>query len=66
MILGGLKTHHLNEDFMKIYNEDSNIGYFIGADAQYPEKLHELQNDLPFLSERMKIEKVKETCCKFT
>ena len=51
MILGGLKTRQLNEDFIKIYNEDSNIGYFIEADAQYPEKLHELQNDLPFLSE---------------
>ena len=27
---------------------------------QYPEKVHELHNDLPFLPERMKLEKVKK------
>ena len=27
---------------------------------QYPEKLHKLQDDLPFLTERMKIEKVEK------
>ena len=27
---------------------------------QYPEKLHELHNDLPFLPERMKFEKVEK------
>ena len=46
-----------NEDFIKIYNEDSDIGSFIEADVQYPEKLDELHNDLPFLLEGMKIEK---------
>ena len=45
---------------MKSYNEDSNIEYFIEADVQYPEKLHELHNDLCFLPERMKIEKVEK------
>ena len=34
------------------------VGYFIEIDDQYPEKLHELHNNLPFLPERMKIEKV--------
>ena len=29
-------------------------------DVQYPQKLHELHNDLPFLPERMKIEKVEK------
>ena len=47
-----------NEDFIKSYNVDSDIGYFIEADAQYPEKLRELYNNLPFLPERMKIEKL--------
>ena len=28
--------------------------------AQYPQKLHELHNDLLFLPERMKIEKVEK------
>ena len=30
------------------------------VDVQYLEKVHELHNDLPFLPERMKIEKVKK------
>ena len=39
--LGGFKwveeTYQFNEDFIKIFNE--NIGYFIGANVQYIEKL---------------------------
>ena len=30
------------------------------VDLQYPEELLEFQNDLPFLPERMKIEKVEK------
>ena len=47
-----------NEDFIKSYNEQSDEGYFLEVDIQYPRKLHELHNDLPLLLERMKIEKV--------
>ena len=47
-----------NEDFIKNCNEESNERYFFEVDVQYIEKLHELHNDLPFLSERIKIEKV--------
>ena len=60
--LGGVtwveKTSHFNEDFIKIYNDDSDEEYFLEADVQYHEKFHSLQNYLHFLSERMKIEKV--------
>ena len=49
-----------NEDFIKNYNEESNEGYFLEFDVQYPEKLHKLHHDLPFLPERMKLEKVKK------
>ena len=31
---------------------------FLELDVQHLEKLHELHNDLPFLPDRMKIEKV--------
>ena len=48
-----------NEDFIKNYNEESDEGYFLEVDVQYPEKLHELHDDLPFLPERIKIEKSK-------
>ena len=51
-------TSQLNKDFIKNYNEESDEGYFLEFDVQYLEKLHELHNDLPFLPERMKIEKV--------
>ena len=47
-----------NEDFIKNCNEESNERYFLEVDVQYIEKLHKLHNDLPFLSERIKIEKV--------
>ena len=52
-------TSQFNEDFIKNYNEESDEGYFLEVDVQYLEKLHELHNDLPFLPERMKIEKVE-------
>ena len=53
-------TSQFNEDFIKNYNEESDEGYFIKVGVQYLEKLHELHNDLPFLPERMKIEKVEK------
>ena len=53
-------TSHFNEDFIKNYNEESDEGYFPELHVQYLEKLQELHNDLPFLPERMKIEKVEK------
>ena len=44
---------------MENCNEESDEGYFFEVDVQYLEKLHKLHNDLPFLSERIKIEKVE-------
>ena len=54
------EASQFNEDFIKNYNEESDEGYFLEVDVQYPEKLHELQNNLPFLPERKKIKKVKK------
>ena len=53
-------TSHFNNDFIVNYNENSDEGYFLEADVQYPEKLHQLHNDLTFLDKRMKIEKVEK------
>ena len=53
-------TSKFNEDFIKSYNEESNDRYFLKIDVQYPEKLHEVHNNLPFLPERMKIEKFEK------
>ena len=44
-----------NEDFTKKYDKNSNKGYFLEADAEYPKKLFNLHKGLPFLSERKKI-----------
>ena len=52
------ETFQFNEDFIRSYNEESDEGYFLEVDVQYPEELHELLNYLPFLSERMKVEKL--------
>ena len=51
-------TNQFNEGFTESYNEESNEGCLFKFDVQYAEKLHELHNDLPFLTERIKIEKV--------
>ena len=50
-------NHKFNEDFIKNYDEDSNKGYFLEVDVEYPKRLLNLHGDLPFLSERSKIEK---------
>ena len=55
---GSKNTSKFNEDFIKNYNEESDEVYFLEVDVQYPEKLHDLHNDVPFLPERMKTEKV--------
>ena len=54
------KTFQYVKDYVKNYNEDIDVGYFLEIEVQLPEKLHELHNDLPFLPERMKTEKVEE------
>ena len=53
-------TSQFNEVFIKSYNEESDQAYFVEVDVQYPEKLHEFHNDLPFLPERIKIKKVEK------
>ena len=53
------KLPEFDESFIKIYNEESEERCFLEVDVQYPEQLHELHNDLPFLTENMKIEKLE-------
>ena len=53
-------TFQFNKHFLKSYNEESDEEYFLEVDIQHPKKLHELHNDLLFLPERMRIEKVEK------
>ena len=48
---------------IKSYDEDSDKGYILEADVDYPEYLHDLHSDLPFLPERMKIIKCNNHVC---
>ena len=57
------KLNKINEDFIKNYNENDNKGHILEVDVKYPKRLHELHNDLPFLSERMKIDKCNKLVC---
>ena len=45
---------------LKNFNEQSDEGYFLEVDVQYPKKIHKLHNDSPFLHDGMKIEKVEK------
>ena len=51
------------EDFIKNYDEDSDIGYNLEGDVEYPRNLHMLHSDLPFLHERMKINNCTKLVC---
>ena len=53
-------TSQFIKDFIKNYNEERDERYFLKVDVQYLEKLHELDNDLQFLPERMKIRKLEK------
>ena len=53
----------INEEFIKTYNENGNKGYIFEVDVKYPKKLHKLHSDLPFLPERMEINKCKKLVC---
>ena len=53
------------KDFTKNSHEDSDKGYVFELAVEYPKYLHDLHSDLPFLPERMKINKCGKLVCNF-
>ena len=58
-----LDNDKINEEFIKNYNENDRKGYIFEVDFKYSKKLHELPSDLPFVPERMKINKCNKFVC---
>ena len=52
-----------DEEFVKNYDENSDKGYILEVDVEYPENIRMLHSDLPFLPERMKINKCTKLVC---
>ena len=48
-----------DKDFIKYYNENSNKGYILEVDVEYPKYLLNLLSDLPFSAERKNIKKMQ-------
>ena len=53
----------IDKEFIKNYDENGNIGFYLEVDAECPKELHDLHNDLPFLPERMKVNKCNKLAC---
>ena len=50
-------------DFIKNYDEISDIGYLFYADIEYPYALRDKHRDMPFLPDRMLVNKVNKLIC---
>ena len=53
------------EDFIKNYDENSDTGYLLVVDVTYPKDLYEKHKYLPFLPEKIKIDKSTKLSCNF-
>ena len=52
-----------NENFIKNYNENSDVGYFLEVDIEYPKHLWGSHKVLPFSPERKKFKNIEKLVC---
>ena len=52
-----------DEDFIKNYDKDNDKGCILEVDVEYPKHVHDFHSDLPFLPERIKIDKCNKLVC---
>ena len=57
------KLDMFTDEFIKNYDKNSDKGYILEVDAEYPKDHHKLHSDLPFLPERRKIRKIEKLIC---
>ena len=58
------KLDKFTDEFIENYDKNSDEGYILELDAEYPKDLHKLYSDLPLFPERRKIRKIgKLVCC---
>ena len=53
----------IDEEFIKNYDENDDIGYFLKVDIEYHQELYYLHIDLPFLPEKMEINGYSKLVC---
>ena len=54
---------NFNEDLIKNYNKNGDIGYFLEVDIDYLKELFNFQKNLPFLPKSKKVNKVEKLIC---
>ena len=57
------RLSRFNEMFIKNYDQNSDKGHCFEVDFDYPKKLFNVPKDLPFLTERKKLNKVEKLIC---